>query len=203
MNRPNVFRYRSPFVFAGVAMIALGLCAGLAPASPLQAESGATDLAQFNSKGELIRPEGWREWIYVGTPLTPNSLNPPEAAFPEFHNVYIDPKSWEHYKKTGEFRDGTMLAKELVSVGATQATSGKGFFMGDLIGFEIAYKSSARFPDEPGNWAYFSFGHKPEPYDVTAAKQPVANCATCHFASAAQDNVFTQYYPVLRAAKPK
>ena len=78
--------------------------------------------AKFNASGELIRPEGWREWPYVGTPVTPNSLNPPEAPFPEFHSVYIDPVSWKHYKETGKFREGTMFAKELVTVGATQAT---------------------------------------------------------------------------------
>ena len=68
--------------------------------------------------GELERPTGYREWIYVGTPVTPNDLNDGKAAFPEFHNVYIDPTSWAHWKDTGEFRDGTILIKELVSVGA-------------------------------------------------------------------------------------
>lgn len=160
-------------------------------------------MPKFDASGEMIRPEGWREWVYVGTPVTPNSLNPPEAPFPEFHSVYIDPKSWAHYKKTGEFRDGTLFAKELASVGATQATSGKGFFMGKLIGFEIAYKSAKRFPNEPGNWAYFSFGHKPEPYNATAKAMPTAACAACHVAAAEEDMVFTQYYPVLKAAKPK
>jgi hypothetical protein len=163
--------------------------------------AGEASMAKFNASGELIRPEGWREWIYVGTPVTPNSLNPPEAPFPEFHSVYIDPKSWAHYKKTGKFREGTMLAKELALVGSTQATSGKGFFMGEFSGFEIAYKSKKRFPNEPGNWAYFSFGHKPEPYNATAKAMPTAACAACHVASAAEDMVFTQYYPVLRAHK--
>ncbi len=40
----------------------------------------------FNNAGELARPEGYREWVYVGTPLTPNELNPPEAPFPEQGN---------------------------------------------------------------------------------------------------------------------
>ncbi len=75
--------------------------------------------------------------------------------------------------------------------------------MGEFSGFEIAYKSTKHFPNEPGNWAYFSFGHQPEPYNNTAAKQPVAACAVCHIAAAAEDMVFTQYYPVVRAAKPK
>jgi hypothetical protein len=30
---------------------------------------------------------------------------------------------------------------------------------------------------------------------------PTALCAACHVASAAEDMVFTQFYPVLRAAK--
>ncbi len=167
--------------------------------APVKAGEGL--MAKFDAQGNLVRPEGWREWIYVGTPVTPNSLNPPEAPFPEFHSVYIDPKSWAHYKKTGKFREGTMLAKELAAVGSTQATSGKGFFMGELIGFEIAYKSKKRFPKEPGNWAYFSFGHKPEPYNATAKAMPTAACAACHTASAAEDMVFTQYDPGLRAHK--
>ena len=37
----------------------------------------------YNDKGEMIRPDiSYREWVYVGTPLTPNDLNPPEAPFP-------------------------------------------------------------------------------------------------------------------------
>ena len=162
----------------------------------------AEDFFEFEA-GELNRPTGYREWVYVGTPLTPNELNNGKAAFPEFHNVYIDPESWGHYKKTGNFRDGTVIAKELTLVGVTAATSGNGFFMGEFSGFEIAYKSTKHFPNEPGNWAYFSFGHQPEPYNATAAKQPVAACAACHIAAAAEDMVFTQYYPVVRAAKPK
>ena len=56
----------------------------------------------FNDDGELIRPDiSYREWVYVGTPLTPNELNPPEAPFPEFHNVYIHPDDFDHWKRTG------------------------------------------------------------------------------------------------------
>ena len=82
--------------------------------------------AQFTSDGKLIRPAGWREWVFVGSPVTPNSLNGGEAAFPEIHSVYIDPKSWAHGKETGKFREGTMFAKELSSIGATSATSDVG-----------------------------------------------------------------------------
>lgn len=152
--------------------------------------------------GKLERPTDYREWVYVGTPVTPNDMNDGKAAFPEHHNVYIDPASWEFWKETGKFRDGTILIKELVSVGAKSAVSGNGYFQGEFIGLEATIKSSEHFPDEPGNWAYFSFstpGHTSLTSDAGA--QPTASCNACHQSAAADDFVFTQYYPVLRAGK--
>ncbi len=171
--------------------------------------------AKFDNGGNLLRPEGYREWIVVGTPLTPNDMNNGKAPFPEFHHVYIDPGSWQHYKKTGKFRDGTILVKELISVGSKAAASGVGYFMGEFIGLEATVKDAKRFPKEPNNWAYFSFTPEGSPMmdkkwvsrggamkDKSPAF-PTAVCAACHVAVAAEDMVFTQYYPVLRAAKPE
>ena len=152
--------------------------------------------------GQLDRPTGFREWIYVGTPVTPNDMNDGKAPFPEFHNVYIDPESWKHWKETGKFREGTILIKELVSVGSKTAPSGKGYFMGEFIGLEATIKSKQQFPKAAGNWAYFSFStpdHKS--LAKTAKAMPDAACNACHAASAEDDFVFTQYYPVLRAGK--
>ena len=152
--------------------------------------------------GELQRPTGYREWIQVGTPLTPNDMNDGKANFPEFHSVYIDPESWDHWKKTGKFREGTVFVKEMISVGSKSAASGNGYFMGEFIGLEVAIKSKAAFPNEPGNWAYFSFS-SPDHKTIkeTAQAFAVADCNSCHEKSAKDDFVFTQYYPVLRAAK--
>lgn len=152
--------------------------------------------------GELERPTGYREWIYVGAPVTPNDMNNGKASFPEFHSVYIDPESWEHWKQTGKFRDGTILVKEMNSVGTKSAPSGQGYFMGRFIGLEATIKSKREFPNEPGNWAYFSFStedHKS--LKKTTKAEPTASCNACHDASAKDDFVFTQYYPVLEAAK--
>lgn len=185
--------------------ISLAATLALAPlvvVATLGAGSGG-DLPKptFDKEGNLLRPDlRYREWVYVGTPLTPNKLNPPEAPFPEFHNVYIHPGDYAHYRETGKFRDGTVILKELVLVGSEQAVSGNGFFMGEFTGLEAAIKNSRRFKDEPGNWAYFSFGHS-YPLADKARAFPTAACNSCHQASAADDFVFTQYYPVLRAAR--
>ncbi|MBL4604394.1 MAG: cytochrome P460 family protein [Flavobacteriaceae bacterium] len=157
---------------------------------------------KMNSSGDLIRPTDYRSWVYVGTPLTPNDMNNGKAAFPEFHNVYIDPASYNHYKKTGKWREGTILIKELVSVGGKAAVSGAGYFMGDFIGFEATIKSKKHFPKEPGNWAYFSFTN-PTGGTLAATGKPFKTnqCNACHNTSVGDDFVFTQHYPVLRAAK--
>lgn len=169
--------------------------------------SGAAYAEEFFTfkDGELERPTGYREWIYVGTPLTPNELNNGKAAFPEFHNVYIDPKSYAYWKETGKFREGTILIKELVSVGSKAAVSGNGYFMGEFIGLEATIKSKKRFPKEPGNWSYFSFTNPENPKELKymARAFPTESCAACHVASAKDDMVFTQYYPVLGASKGK
>jgi cytochrome P460 len=196
MTRPNRKRMIAGLV---TVLTAAGVFRILASAAEEPAEKKSP--VEFTADGKLKQTEGYRKWVYVGTPLTPNELNGGEAPFPDFHAVYIDPESYAEYEKTGKFRDGTVMVKELVAVGAKEASSGKGYFMGDFIGLETAVKDSKRFKDEPGNWGYFSFGHK-YPLKKEAAPQATAACNSCHEGNAKQDYVFTQYYPVLRAAAP-
>ena len=179
----------------------LFVAATIATSVGLSGIASAKEFFTIN-KGQLERPSGFREWVYVGAPVTPNDMNAGKAPFPEFHNVYIDPESWSHWKDTGKFREGTILIKELVSVGSKAAPSGKGYFMGEFIGLEATIKSKREFPNEPGNWAYFSFSTKDhKSLTKTSKAMPSAACNSCHAASAGDDFVFTQYYPILRAGK--
>jgi len=183
-------------VLVGIAGLPYVLAGAAAP------PDGSAAVVEFTPDGKLKKPVGYRKWVYVGTPVTPNDLNDGEAMFPEFHAVYMDPESFAHYEKTGEFRDGTVMIKELISVGAKEAPSGKGYFMGNFRGLEASIKDSKRFKDEPGNWAYFSFGHK-YPLEAEVSKSPTFACNKCHQDSAKQDWVFTQNYNVLHAAAPR
>ena len=112
VHRNSIWEYG--VVLAGGLLLIVFFSAGWISTS--SADSHAMFAPKFNASGEMIRPEGAREWIYVGTPLTPNSLNPPQAPFPEFHSVYIDPESWAHYKKTGQFRDGTVPSQGRMNI---------------------------------------------------------------------------------------
>lgn len=177
---------------AGVAAVAFG-----APA-----KEPRRYLPEYNSKGELLLPKNFNEWVYVGSPLTPDALNNGKAGFPEYHNVYIEPGSYAIYKKTGSFPEGTIMFKELQRVlspenpdGSRTETSGRGYFPGVLNGADVTVKDSKRFADT-GGWGFFNFNHH-EPKAATAVVQPKDKCAFCHISSAKKDLVWTQFYRLL------
>ena len=82
-------------------------------------------------------------------------MPPPEQLPGMFHNVYIEPSAYEHFVRTGKFREKTMLAMTLYEPGQKVHPSKQGFFEGDFIAVEVTLKDSERFP---GSWAYFNFG---------------------------------------------
>ncbi|MDR4467415.1 MAG: cytochrome P460 family protein [Nitrospira sp.] len=187
-----------------IGLTALSTPHATAGSPPVMATGGTASVnkwVEYTPEGKMKRPPfSFRKWVYVGTPLTPNDLNDGKANFPEFHNVYMDPDSFAHFEKTGEYRDGTVIVKELVSVGEKEAASGNGYFQGDFIGLEVSVKDAKRYPAEPGNWGYYSFGHS-YPLKEQSAKNKTDECNGCHQRHAI-NFVFSQYYPVLRGAMP-
>jgi Cytochrome P460 len=166
-------------------------------------DSGST--AVFDSNGMLQLPTGYRRWIFVGAPLTPNALNNGKASFPEYHHVYIEGKNVDAYLKTGAFPEGTVIVKELTRVldptfpdGSRTEPSGRGYFNGAYNGIDVTVKDSKRFAKSNG-WGFFTFGHHPLPYAASAAESPVSECAYCHMANVAKtDMTWVQFYPMLR-----
>ena len=52
-------------------VILMGACFTSAPTQQDMHKEGMGDY-KFDTEGNLIRPEGYRKWVYIGTPLTPN-----------------------------------------------------------------------------------------------------------------------------------
>ena len=158
---------------------------------------------KWTEDGQLVLPVGYREWIYLGSPLTPNALNGGQAGFPEYHNVYVQPQAYRIYKDTGVFPEGTIMLKELQLTmeageedGSRFEVSGQGYFPGAFNGIDAAVKDSTRFSDSQ-NWGYFNFGHHAPPYAATAAAAPIEACASCHIENADEDMVFKRFYAIL------
>ncbi len=169
-----------------------------------------TNAPVFEGKTTLLRPLNYREWVFVGSSRGLSyAANPPAQAQAAggmgemYHNVYIKPEAYREFAKTGKFPEGTVLAMEMASADTKREPGLQGSYEKDFIGLEVSVKDSSRFPD-PG-WAYFGFSNgmgsaykdKAEPFPASAG------CVSCHKQNAQTDNVFTQFYPVLRAAKPK
>ncbi len=163
----------------------------------------------FNAAGELVQPENFRRWIYIGSPLTPNALNGGAANFPEYHNVYVQRGAFKHYRETGTWPEGTMMVKELQLTkaggdfedGSRLEVSGRGYFPSAVNGLDVSVKDSARFA-ETNNWGYFNFGHHAPPYAVSAAALPAGACAQCHIDNADEDMVYTNFYESILTPLP-
>jgi Cytochrome P460 len=174
----------------------------------------------FNADGAMQLPTGFRKWVFVGAPLTPEGLNDGKyncnaggtnctrSNFPEYHHVYIEQKNVDAYLKTGKFPEGTVIVKELTRVldptfpdGSRKEPSGRGYFNGAYNGIDLSMKDSKRFANTNG-WGFFTFGHHPLPYNKTSAERPAAECAGCHIANVAKtDMTWIQFYPLLRDKK--
>ena len=189
-------------------IVLLGLAASavyLLAAKPVVAAQTEQSSAVFDPDGKVELPTGFRAWVFVGAPLTPNGLNKGKANFPEYHHVYIEKKNVDAYLKTGEFPEGTVIVKELTRVlnpsfpdGSRTEASGRGYFNGQYNGIDLTVKDSKRFAKTNG-WGLFTFGHHPMPYEKAAAEKPVSECAGCHIANvAATDMTWVQFYPLLR-----
>lgn len=189
-------------------IVLLGLTASAVyflAAKPVVAAQTEQSSAVFDPDGKVELPAGFRAWVFVGAPLTPNGLNNGKANFPEYHHVYIEKKNVDAYLKTGEFPEGTVIVKELTRVlnpsfpdGSRTEASGRGYFNGQYNGIDLTVKDSKRFAKTNG-WGFFTFGHHPMPYEKAAAEKPVSECAGCHIANvAATDLTWVQFYPLLR-----
>jgi hypothetical protein len=116
-----------------------------------------------------------------------------------FHNVYIPRPAYERYLRSGSFPEKTMMVMTLYAAGEKVAPSKQGYFQGDFVGMEAAVKDSERRPE---GWAYYSFTRGMGTLVDSAQPFPKSACFSCHATHAGKDNVFVQFYPLLRPRMP-
>ena len=195
-------RNYSIIAIAGLGLLGAGLWSRTTTPIAVQSQ---TSTAVFLPDGKVKLPPGFRKWVFVGAPLTPNGLNGGMANFPEYHHVYVEQKNVDAYLKTGVFPEGTVIVKELTRLlspmfpdGSRTEPSGRGFFNGVYNGIDMTVKDSKKFSQTNG-WGFFTFGHHPMPYAQTAAQSPISECGGCHVANVAKtDMTWIQFYPLLR-----
>jgi Cytochrome P460 len=94
-----------------------------------------------------------------------------------------------------------MLVLLLQGISTNALPARRGQFATDVHGVEMAVKDSSRVPE---GWAYYNFGGSMMGgLRASAAPQAKASCYNCHVEHAARDNVFMQFYQMLRDAAPQ
>jgi hypothetical protein len=197
-------------VLVGVAMYGLLFSASLlestttAQTSKTAQPASEKPAAVFEGKDTLLRPEGYREWVFVGSSTGLNYMpNPaPSSAnsATDFKHVYINPAAYREFIRTGKFPEGTMMILEIASAANKNEPGLQGSYGDKYIALEASVKDSKRFP---GGWAYFGFIGMDGKALAKAKPFPDSACHSCHQQKAATDLVFTQFYPVLNSVHPK
>lgn len=152
-------------------------------------------MPRYDNTRALKLPDSYRKWILVGSSL---GLSYAEGGEPHemFHETLMEPTAYEHFVRTGMFREGTMLALMLHGQGEGTLPGRTGRFAAEIHGVEMAVKDSTRVPE---GWAYYAFGGMGN-IRTTAQPMPTTTCYSCHLEHAARDNVFLQFYPLLAEA---
>lgn len=180
------------WVIFTIAAASLGilLSSAVKAQAPASIDSNAP---RFSADNELMRPENYREWIYLSSGLgmsyspaatAANNANPP------FDNVFVAPTAYRSFLQTGTWPDKTMFVLELRGSASEGSINKQGRFQGQVLGIEVEVKD-ARFP---GKWAFYEFGR------TAASAKPLpttASCYSCHAQNGAVDNTFVQFYPTL------
>jgi hypothetical protein len=190
------------------AMLVLVASAGVAP--------GTATRPRYMPDGKLEPPGDYRTWVFVGSDLSPRYRADLDDATPRerkrhdeprpgaFHNIYINREAYDGYIKTRKFPDPTILVMEVFRAAEKDAGGvlEGGQFEAERIGLEAAFLDGKR-PGGGKDWAYYDFdlgggSRRARP----AAARPDDQCYTCHVKHASVDNVWVQFYPVLRDLPP-
>jgi hypothetical protein len=171
-----------------------------APESPLReaTDKQAARHPQYEGSGQLRLPDDYRRWVLIGS-STGLTYGPGAGGHQMFGTTLMEPTAFDHYVRTGTFREGTMLALVMQGIGSGVMPARNGQFASDVHLVEMAVKDSKRTPE---GWAYYGFGGPMGGgYRTTAPPQSKQDCYACHVEHAKTDNVFTQFYGLLNEAR--
>jgi Cytochrome P460 len=175
-------------LIAAAATGLLAIAAGTADHALTSDES-----PRFNSDGKLLKPEKYREWIFLTSglgmsygPLASSS----HSSDPPFDNVFTPRAAYEGFLRNGVWPDKTMFVLEVRKSASKGSINKAGHYQADVMGVEVEVKDEKRFSNK---WGFFDFDS-----DKPASRLPETEaCYACHRDNGAVDNTFVQFYPTL------
>ena len=162
------------------------------------ADAASIGQPRYNSSGQLVRPEGYRRWVFLSSGYG-MSYSQTSSDHLMFTNVFVTPSSYDYFVQHGTWPDKTMFVLEVFSSESKGSINVHGNYQAQLMGLDVEVKDETRFPDK---WAYFGFDNAQA---SSAADTPGQNaCWKCHEDHAYVEHSFVQFYPeLLKIAKAK
>jgi len=149
---------------------------------------------EFTSDGKLVRPEGYRKWVFLssGYGMSYSQSASSDQDHLMFTNVFVPPADYDYFLTHGNWPEKTMFVLELYGSQSKGSINQHGHFQTQFMGLDVEVKDAARFADK---WAYYTFD---ETQKSSAAEAPGQNaCWKCHEQNAAVEHSFVQFYPAL------
>lgn len=177
---------RIALVMAAVVLFVSSLGVGAQPP--------VTDGPRYTDEMQLIRPDTYREWVFLGAGLGMTYDPAPgiQSEAPQaFTNVFVNPSSYRAFMQSGMWPDRTIFVLEARRSSGEASINRAGRFQAELLGLEAEVKD-ARFPS---GWAYFNLG--PEATAAPLDAEAAAPCVQCHTEHGAVERTFVQFYPTL------
>jgi hypothetical protein len=153
---------------------------------------------QFTPEGKLLRPEGYRKWVYVSSGYGMSYSQSPNG-MQMFTNVFVTPAAYDYFVANGKWPDKTMFVLEVYGSTSRGSINEHGSYQTEFAGLDVEVKDEGRFADR---WAYFNFDGATK---AASADSPSKNdCWKCHEQNAAVEHSFVQFYPeLLKIARAK
>ena len=188
---------------AGI-VVSIGMAAFLISAPPATTQSN--NPPQYDSNGNLLRPDGFEKWVFVGSNVGLSYESTTDSL--EFHNVFMKPEDYAEYAKTQKFPDKTVFVIDRRTPGdRTKDPTHElkaGHYNDKRVGILAAVKD-LNHPRPPGSttpWAYYEFDMKGDQMPDSMKAEDAGNCENCHAkVNAKTDNVWVPFYPILRDMK--
>jgi hypothetical protein len=171
---------RSFEAWTGILLAGLLLSGGMVAA--MQGAATTTDgaMPRYDGEGNLLLPDDYKEWRFVGSSLGLSYTEGPPGG-EMFHHTLMEPTAYDHFTRTGEFREGTMFVLLLHGTGEGEIPQRRGRFAAetDLDGTVRVDLETCRRPLLPsGESADLPDGVQGnEPLGVACARDPGARAS--------------------------
>src|SRR5215475_7302982 len=144
---------RKTVLIVATAILAVLFVATIMRTQTTRAADTPPGRPQYNSSGQLVRPEGYRRWVFLSSGYGMSYSQSPSDHL-MFTNVFVTPSSYDYYVQHGAWPDKTMFVLEVYGSASKGSINVHGNYQSEFMGLDVEVKDEKRFADK---WAYFGF----------------------------------------------